>query len=170
VLPTATPTDRFWALVEGARLAGENCDRVASRLTDTLATLPATAILEFNNEFAARMAESYRWDLWAVAYVANGGASDDGFDYFRGWLITRGRRQFERALVDAPAATVGAPRFGDLECETIVSVAYDAYRRATGEELPRSTVTLPHSPTGKPWTEETIEQVYPGLTARVRRG
>lgn len=169
VLPTATSTDRFWALVENGRARGDGCEKVANRLTDTLAKLPADAIIEFNNELTARMAESYRWDLWAVAYVANGGESDDGFDYFRGWLLTRGRAHFERALADPPTATEGASRFGDLECEAILSVSADAYRRATGRDLPRSTVAFPQSPSGKPWTEETIEQVYPGLTARVRR-
>ncbi|MFL6076856.1 MAG: DUF4240 domain-containing protein [Mycobacteriales bacterium] len=37
------------------------------------------------------MAESYQGDLWGAAYLINGGASDDGFDYFRGWLIARTR-------------------------------------------------------------------------------
>ena len=38
------------------------------------------------------MDDSYRWDLWGAAYLANGGCSDDGFDYFRGWLIGQGRK------------------------------------------------------------------------------
>lgn len=168
-LPTDTPTDRFWALVETARAGGAGCSRVARRLTDTLATLPPAAIQEFGNELSARLAESYRWDLWAVAYVAKGGASDDAFDYFRGWLLTRGRRQFEQALRDAPTAVAGAPRFSDLECEAVLGVARDAYERVAGSPMPRSTVPWPDAPTRKPWTEETIEQVYPGLTARVER-
>src|SRR4051812_12606604 len=70
-----TATDRFWALVERARDGGDRCGRVARRLTDTLVTLPPAAIEEFGHELSARMAESYRWELWAVAYVANGGSS-----------------------------------------------------------------------------------------------
>lgn len=31
--------------------------------------------------------EAYRRDLWAAAYHANGGCSDDGFIDFRIWLI-----------------------------------------------------------------------------------
>jgi hypothetical protein len=31
------------------------------------------------------MDRSYRNDLWAAGYLINGGCSDDGFDYFRGW-------------------------------------------------------------------------------------
>jgi hypothetical protein len=164
---SATPTDRFWALVESARAGGDDCWRVSRRLTNTLAKLPPASIAEFGTELSARMAESYRWDLWAVAYVANGGASDDGFDYFRGWLLTRGRARFELALRDPPAAVVGASRLRDLECEEMLGVAYDAYERVTRAPLPRSTVPWPDKPAGTPWAEETIERVYPGLTARV---
>ena len=168
-----TATDRFWALVEHAREDGEGCRRVAGRLTDTLMTLPPSAVEEFAHQLSLRMAESYRWDLWAVAYVANGGASDDGFDYFRGWLLTRGRARFESALRDPPTAVLGASRpvaFMPFECEEILSVGHDAYRKVARASLPKSTaVPWPNPPLGKPWTEETIEQVYPGLTARVKR-
>ncbi|MFL5617969.1 MAG: DUF4240 domain-containing protein [Gemmatimonadaceae bacterium] len=170
---SATATDRFWTLVERAREGGAGCGRVARRLTDTLVTLPPRAIEEFGHELSLRMAESYRWDLWAVAYVANGGASDDGFDYFRGWLLTRGRARFEEALRDPPSAVVGASRlvpFLPFECEEMLRVADDAYQKGARAPLPRSTVVpWPSPPLGKPWTEETIEQVYPGLTMRVKR-
>ena len=33
-----------------------------------------------------------------LAFIVNGGASDDGFDYFRGWLIAQGREVFEGTL------------------------------------------------------------------------
>ena len=168
-----TAPDRFWALVERAREGGDRCGRVASRLTDTLEKLPPASIEEFGHELSSRMAESYRWDLWAVAYVANGGASDDGFDYFRGWLLTRGRTQFERALRDPPTAVVGATRlvsFMPFECEEMLNVASTAYERVAHKPLPRSTMVVwPNPPLGRTWTEETIEQVYPGLTARVKR-
>ena len=31
------------------------------------------------------------------------GCSDDGFDYFRGWLIARGRQAFDQAVADPDA-------------------------------------------------------------------
>jgi hypothetical protein len=39
-------------------------------------------------------------DQWGAAYLANGGCSDDGFDYFRGWLIGQGRKVYETVLAD----------------------------------------------------------------------
>lgn len=93
----ATATDRFWALIDSSR-AVSGCERQAAWLVSALRTRTEPELREFTTELRRRLAESYRWDLWAVAYVANGGASDDGFEYFRGWLITQGRRRYERAL------------------------------------------------------------------------
>ena len=31
--------------------------------------------------------QAYRTDVWAAAYLINGGASDVGFYYFRCWLV-----------------------------------------------------------------------------------
>ena len=38
-----------------------------------------------------RLAEAYRWDIWAIAFIINGGCSDDGFEYFRGWLVRKAK-------------------------------------------------------------------------------
>jgi hypothetical protein len=171
--PSKNATDRFWAVVEHAREGGSGCGGVARRITDTLATLPPSAIEEFGHELSQRMAETYRWDFWAVAYVANGGESDDGFDYFRGWLLTRGRARYEEALRDPPAAVAGTSRlfsFMPLECEEMLNVASDAYERVAHVPLPPSTqVPWPKAPLGKPWREEAIDEAYPGLTARVKQ-
>lgn len=84
-------THRFWRWIDEARLAADgDCDR----LTD----VPPAEIVAFQRALDDRLAESYTWDLWAAAYIINGGCSDDGFDYFRGWLIALGRaRVSERA-------------------------------------------------------------------------
>lgn len=81
--------------------------------------------------------------FWAAAYVINGGCSDDGFEYFRGWLITQGREVFQQALSDAdsladhPPVQAAAAEWEDLECELTLGIAYDAYQRATGEPMPQ---------------------------------
>jgi len=66
-------------------------------------------------------------------------------------------------------AVEGASPFGFRECEDLLYAPWQAYTRVTGRELPRSTVKWPTDPIGKPWREEDIEIVYPGLTARSER-
>src|SRR5207244_1156324 len=104
-----------------------------------------------------QMARSYQWSLWAGAYVLNGGCSDDSFDYFRGWLIAQGRAVFEDALGDPDTLVdVVIPGQDITECESMLSVAYDAYRAATGRELRQAPLSMPAEPSGLPWDEAEV--------------
>jgi hypothetical protein len=149
---------------------------VAERLTDVIAEWAPERIVEFNRTLWGLMARSYRADLWAAAYVIRGGCSDDSFDYFRGWLIAQGRDAFERAmenpdsLADVPAVQEAAAEgFGDgLECEDVLGIGWDAYRRATGEKLPGSPINLPDL--DPDWSfdfddEDEMERRLPRITA-----
>jgi hypothetical protein len=55
-------------------------------------------VLDYHHVHSWLMAQSYRLDLWGAAYLVNGGCSDDGFDYFRGWLLRQGRATWQAAL------------------------------------------------------------------------
>ncbi|MEV0092477.1 DUF4240 domain-containing protein [Streptomyces sp. NPDC050738] len=92
---------QFWALVDEARTQvadTEDGEAVASHITSLLALRPPLEIVAAQRIIWDLMAESYQAPLWAAAYVMNGGCSDDGFDYFRGWLISQGRMTFELAV------------------------------------------------------------------------
>jgi len=78
----------LWDLIETARDEVDDPDdaeAVTAALRGILAESQPETIEEFDVALGRLMAESYRTDLWAAAYVINGGASDDGFEYFRGW-------------------------------------------------------------------------------------
>jgi hypothetical protein len=115
------------------------------------------------------MARSYRWDLWAAAYIINGSCSDDGFDYFRGWLIAQGRGSFYAALADPETLVDVLPADGlagdGVECEDMLSIGSVAYERRTGIELPFRPGTRADEPAGEPWDEEEIEMLLPRLSA-----
>src|SRR5262245_53974222 len=55
----------------------------------------------FERQFEKIHTGSCSWNLWGAAYLMNGGCSDDGFEYFRAWLMAQGRRTFEKAVEDA---------------------------------------------------------------------
>lgn len=76
----------FWAVIERARAdtGGAGAEVVAERAVDMLAVLPPEQIAAAAQTLWDLMAGSYRGDLWAAAYLINGGCSDDGFEYFRG--------------------------------------------------------------------------------------
>jgi hypothetical protein len=92
------------------------------------------------------MVASGKEDLWAAAYLINGGCSDDGFDHFRGWLIAHGRDVLARSvrepdsLADLPTVQAAADTGAVFEAEEVLSIAQEAYQQATGDELPASEV------------------------------
>jgi hypothetical protein len=57
-------------------------------------------LLEFQRHFNKMQTESYSWNLWGAAYLMNAGCSDDGFEYFRAWLLAQGRDAVEKAFED----------------------------------------------------------------------
>jgi hypothetical protein len=90
-------------------------------------------------ELELLLSDAYRQDLWGAAYLINGGASDDGFDYFRGWLLAQGRETWEAALADPDSlADVVDEDLGEgfegFEGEGMLSVARHAYESATGSD------------------------------------
>jgi hypothetical protein len=122
--------DEFWSLIETS--SAEGADELSASLKARLSALQPDQIIEFQKHLYERMVESYRWDLWAIAYIVNGGCSDDGFDYFRGWLIAQGRDYFEAALENPERAADKAELDKLYENGGILSAAYHAYEELTG--------------------------------------
>ncbi|HET6531749.1 MAG TPA: DUF4240 domain-containing protein [Actinoplanes sp.] len=140
-------TDDFWAVIARATAdRPESPDEVAKRAVGELATRDPAEIVAWGRHLDKVMAASGREDLWAAAYLINGGCSDDGFDHFRGWLIANGREVLARAvaepdtLADVPAVRRAAATGAVFEAEEVLTIAERAYEQATGGELPPSQV------------------------------
>ncbi|MGL4423211.1 MAG: DUF4240 domain-containing protein [Gemmataceae bacterium] len=152
----------FWTLIEdaAARSRGSQKRQVTSIRKRLLGSTRA-AILDFNAFINSRLAESFTWELWGAAYLINGGCSDDGFHYFRGWLISLGRTTFEVAVRDPDRlADVVDPKRSAYEGMGLCGVAYDAWSELTGEEdLPIGGPGQPSEPTGRRWDFDSDEQM-----------
>ncbi|MFJ7281035.1 DUF4240 domain-containing protein [Kitasatospora sp. NPDC098663] len=151
---------QFWKLIDEARSqvpTPDNGAAVARRAVALLALRPAEEIIAAQQILWKLMADSYRAPLWGAAYMINGGGSDDLFDYFRGWLITQGRATFESVITDPdrlaelPAVRVFAADGIDIECEEALTIAWDAHREATGEELPDDPFTIQYPVLDPDW-------------------
>ncbi|MFD3699907.1 DUF4240 domain-containing protein [Streptomyces sp. NPDC058646] len=146
----------FWKLIETAREQVE-ADQVAERAAMLLSALPVTEVAAAQQVLWDLLAESYSSPLWAAAYLINGGCSDDGFDYFRGWLLTQGREVFEAALADPdslaahPAVREAAEEGLELWDEEALSIAWSAYEAATGHPLPADSFTISYPPLDPAW-------------------
>ena len=106
------------------------------------------------------MSDLYNWDLWALAYIAQGGCSDDAFEGFRAWLILQGREIFELALTDIRKIMRKVPAGLGTQAEGLLSVAAIAYERRTGKFLqPRKASSFKLK--GDQWEEHELETRFP---------
>ncbi len=156
--------NEFWQIIESAKEKHpEHCENQVSAIHDRLSALEPAAIIEFNGILRECLDRAYSWDLWGAAYLMNGGCSDDGFMDFRGWLISRGRDVYERALADPDSlADVFDSSQDDYELQSMLSVAYQAYNARTGQEMPPGTRTFPGL-AGERWREEDLHERYPRI-------
>jgi len=123
----------FWDIIAKAcRSNPRKAEDWDLRIQSALEKLEPAEIIEWNHIFDRLAARAYTVDLWGAAYTINGGASDDGFYYFRCWLIGMGRAVYEKAVKDpdslADAVVVGL----DAEAE-IYAAAHQAWMAVTGK-------------------------------------
>jgi hypothetical protein len=158
-----------WTIIERARAGSEDEERIAERVLELLRSASLEDIEAFERGRARLMERSYNYALWGAAYLINGGCSDDGFDYFRGWLLTQGRAVFEAALADPDSLVDVAEQ--DQECEDILYVGYRAYEEKAGAEI--EGVNMDYSDPGESWDfddDEEMQRRYPKLWAKFGYG
>lgn len=168
LLSSEVTREDFWELIDSARSAAMfDRARLPEALRAELAETDADELLAFIRHFHDLRIEAFRHELWAAAWIAGGGASDDDFSDFRDWLITLGREAFEDALHDpqrildhAEPADLRIPFDGD-----VAAAMYDAYEAATGtRELPlEMRRPQPARPAGHEWKPEDLPRRFPQL-------
>jgi hypothetical protein len=168
------PADRFWILIGKTSPYEADPERQIEALRQALSELSATEIEAFERAFHEQQRRAYSWDLWGAAYVMNGGASDDGFEYFQRWLISKGRKIFEAALADpdslATMITTREPE--DLyDFELFAYVAREVWEEKTGldaDRFPYTGAPPAAQPAGEPFAEDPdhLAKRYPKLWAR----
>jgi len=160
--------NRFWSLLDASLLGQPSQDGQEAKLADALRTLRADEIVAFEGLFARQLQKSYSWDLWGAAYIIHGGASDDGFEYFRRWLISRGRTVFESAVrdPDSLATLIPATQRDPVEFESFSYVAADVWKSKTGIDpitapgdvgffsVEDIIALIPGEPSGEPFEED----------------
>lgn len=123
---------RFWDVIAFACKPPDEeedfLDAWLEPLVEALMTLPPDDVVRFDRWFDDRTDALYTHNHWGAAYLINGGASDDGFYYWRCWLVGMGKTVYEAALADPDSlADVVDPDRDDYEAE-IYGAARGAWR------------------------------------------
>ncbi|HXC98787.1 MAG TPA: DUF4240 domain-containing protein [Verrucomicrobiae bacterium] len=149
-------SNQFWRIIEVtfAPTREEQLELFRRELED----LTPGELIDFARLFAGFKFAAYSWDIWLVPWLFQGGmCSDDGFDDFRSWLISRGRRTYEAALVNADDLVEEIRQVEDPEFELFGYVASKTYRKMSGEDFPNLGLQHPKEPSGGDWLRPTLK-------------
>ena len=111
--------DRYWRMIADSKgESGGDLECQANVLITALEQLPPAEMVMFRLRTDKLLHDTYTSHLWCAGYIMNGGLSDDGFEYFRLWLIGQGREVFEKARADPDS-------LADLNDDDLMGQDYD---------------------------------------------
>lgn len=128
--------EAFWDLVERSIENSKDQRSQENYLQAELEKLTPIEIVGFRLRTDKLLFDSYNSEMWCAAYIVNGGCSDDCFEYFRLWLISRGKKVYYLAKQN-PDSLIDEvdPDLDYYEYEEFWYVALEAFQRKTGHEL-----------------------------------
>ena len=162
--------DEFWELIDTTREAsGGNISKQVHLLVEILAKRSIDEILGFEATMINLIDNAHIATLWDAAEIIGCGCSDDGFEYFRGWLISQGRTVYENALAD-PESLLDLIDITDYaQEEEVLYIAYYSHKQKEGKETPLNGNWPLHSYPplqGIRETEETRKDRFPKLFSK----
>lgn len=160
--------DQFWNLIDRVHSVSEgDMDKKCALLKQELLNLPVAEVLSWQAHFDEAIDTAYTWPLWGVAYIMNGGCSDDSFMDFRATLISIGRETYE-AAVEHPDSLAALDLEIDEEFiyEGFQYVPAEALEQlAPGQKFPRYQ-PHPKTPAGEHWEEHSVNHLFPRVSEK----
>lgn len=158
----------FWTVIEKSRKGVSDTEEQLDRLAMLLDQLDEDDLVAWERILQSKIAEAYRWDLWAVAFIAMDGCSDDGFVDFRAWLVAQGRAFFEATLAKPEHAARRIEPGDEAALEELTALAARAYESKTSRTDFDDRVDADHpaEPAGDEWKEEDLPRLYPKLVRK----
>ena len=160
--------ERFWRLIEDSRATQISSEEQTERIFAALKEYAGPQIKKFNSILKKMMQKLYHWNVWALAYAAQDGCSDDAFEEFRAWAILQGRELCEIAIIDPTKVAERVPSGFETAAGFLLEMPSAAYELRTGKPLIFSEPGY-SEPKGKPWEEEMFSSRYPQLSEHYER-
>jgi len=151
----------FWKLISEARKNAADKFEFIENLKNGLETFRPNELRNFQKHLLTNLNELNLWDLWALAYIVKRGCGDDGFDYFKSWVISKGREAFNTVL-SLDESKLQSVFDEDPQLEELMSVASEVYEDKTGDIMQPVKVKQQEIK-GTEWTEENLEMIFPSL-------
>ncbi|GEL11788.1 Protein of unknown function [Flavobacterium glycines] len=128
--------ETYWTIIEKSLKETKNQEDQELFLTSALEQLSPKEMIGFRLRTDKLLFDSYTSNLWCANFVISNGKADDGFDYFRCWLISRGKEAYYKTM-ENPDYLVNLvenePKTYDFEGFWYVAV--EAFKNMTNKDL-----------------------------------
>jgi hypothetical protein len=91
--------DEFWQIIDACAVG--NRAGFVSRVHAALESRSADDLTDFDNHLRRCTRHIHTLESWAAASLPMEGCPDDSFDYFKAWVVSKGRKAFEAFCADA---------------------------------------------------------------------
>ncbi len=160
--------ERFWLLIKQAKSLKDEEEAQVYQLVLLLEQYSGAQIKNFQKILDQKLDQLNRWDVWALAYLAQDGCSDDAFEAFRAWVVLQGSPVYEKVLADVYAAVSLVPGGAGTSCESLLQCGRIAYERREGKCL-KGPSALKTKVRGTPWKEESVAREFPEIARHYGR-
>lgn len=126
----------YWQIVAESLANSKDEKEQETYLIARLEKMPLQEIIGFRFRTDKLLYDTHTSPMWCAAHLINSGCSDDGFIYFRNWVISRGKEVYTNAKENPDTLITQIHESCDYyEFESFWYVALEAYENRTGQDL-----------------------------------
>jgi Protein of unknown function (DUF4240) len=127
--------DIYWQIVERSLEETEDQEEQEQFLIKEIGRLSLKQMIGFRLRTDKLLYDTYNSEMWCAGYIMNQGCSDDGFEYFRNWIISRGKDVYYNAKENPDSLITEVEEEREYEFELFWYVALKAFEKKTGKDL-----------------------------------
>ncbi|MCF3112062.1 DUF4240 domain-containing protein [Niabella sp. CC-SYL272] len=128
--------DLYWSIIDKSLKNTDDQETQEQFLIKEIGKLTPKQMIGFRLRTDQLLYDTYSSEMWCAGYIMNGGCSDDGFEYFRNWVISRGRDTYLKAKQNPDNLITQVHRDAEYyEFEAFWYVALEAFKQKTGKDL-----------------------------------
>lgn len=126
----------FWKIIDKSLKSTSNQGDQEQFLITQIGQLSPKEMIGFRLRTDKLLYDTYNSEMWCAGYIMNGGCSDDGFEYFRNWVISRGKEVYYNAKQNPDNLINEISKEQEFyEFESFWYVALQAFKQRTGQDL-----------------------------------
>jgi hypothetical protein len=126
----------YWQIVQESLKNSGTQDGQQEYLVRRLQKLNPKDIVGFRLRTDKLLHDTYNSEMWCAGYIMNGGCSDDSFEYFRNWVISRGKDVYYSAKQNPDTLIEQVDEDAEFyDFEDFWYVALGAFKNKTGKDL-----------------------------------